>query len=265
MSQKEDPREGAVAEEPNGAALQTPRTRAKRSIFRDPVVRKLGWVSLGLVILYLAGVASLLFLGMLGRNVLPRTITERNVVVAKQAYDSGQPTAQEVLDYVSALVEAGRYSTAQSVIDSTIKTVNQRPNGEITFAQAGLLLAKGEYKNAITAATEAQKIMKSGYASQVRKGGAAGAAAALPAYYSGADLVMARSYERMGDSKQAVAHYDEYLKAAPTDSSVLVARANQRIKLGDTAGAKADFQTALKYIPNYPEALDGLKKMGADR
>jgi hypothetical protein len=33
--------------------------------------------------------------------------------------------------------------------------------------------------------------------------------------------------------------------------------------MGDTAGAKADYNAALKYIPGYKPALDGLDKIGA--
>ena len=45
----------------------------------------------------------------------------------------------------------------------------------------------------------------------------------------------------------------------------LVTRASAKVQLGDKKGAAADYRAALKYIPDYQPALDGLKQIGAAR
>jgi tetratricopeptide (TPR) repeat protein len=264
MPERPDPIAESEVDEPVNSEGSGEVRRPTRSMFQDPVVRAMAWVAASIVLLCLAGVVSMLYFGMLDRNPIPRTMVERNVLVAEQAYSAGPVTAQEVLDYVTALSAAGRYKTAQEVIDSTKGKVDQ-PGGEIAFAQAGLMLARKDYEDAITAAGEAQKAIKAGYDAKIKKGGALAATARISSFYAGADLIRATAYERMGDSKRALEFYDAYLKAVPTDVSALVTRANLRIAAGDVAGAKADFSAALRYVPDNQEALDGLKRIGADR
>ena len=40
-------------------------------------------------------------------------------------------------------------------------------------------------------------------------------------------------------------------------------RATAKMQVGDKKGAEADYRAALKYIPDYQPALDGLKQIGA--
>jgi tetratricopeptide (TPR) repeat protein len=264
MPERPEPFAEPEADAPNDPKSTAEVRRPKQSIFQDPAVRVMAWVAALIVLLCAAGVVSMLYYGMLDRNPVPRTMVERNVLVAEQAYSTGPVTGQEVLDYVTALSAAGRYKTAQEVIDRTINKVDE-PGGEITFAQAGLSLARKNYAGAIKDAGEAQEAIKAGYDAKIKKGGALAATARVSSFYAGADLIKATAYERMGDSKRALESYDAYLKAVPTDVSVLVTRANLRIAVGDVAGAKTDFGAALKYVPDNQEALDGLKRIGADR
>ena len=69
----------------------------------------------------------------------------------------------------------------------------------------------------------------------------------------------------LGKTKEAIKALDLYLKekANSTDADVLIRRAALKAQIGDKAGAKADYQTALKYLPNDPTALAGLKQIGA--
>jgi beta-phosphoglucomutase-like phosphatase (HAD superfamily) len=58
--------------------------------------------------------------------------------------------------------------------------------------------------------------------------------------------------------------FDEYLEERPTAADILVRRGYLRIENGDTKGAEADFRSALKFLPNDPAALDGLKQIGVE-
>jgi tetratricopeptide (TPR) repeat protein len=257
MPERPDPLAESEVDAPNDLESTGEVRRPKRSMFQDPVVRVMAWAAALIVLLCLAGVVSMLYFGMLDRNPIPRTMVERNVLVAEQAYSAGPVTAQEVLDYVTALSAAGRYETAQEVIDRTNSKVDQ-PGGEIIFAQAGLMLARkdmGAYSR-----YRGADAIRAGYDAKIKKGALA-ATARISSFYAGADLIKATACERMGDSKRALELYDAYLKAVPTDVSALVNRANLRIAAGDAAGAKADFSAALRYVPDNQEALDGLKRI----
>ena len=86
-----------------------------------------------------------------------------------------------------------------------------------------------------------------------------------PESYATATLAKATALSQTNDFAGAVAAYGLYLKAHPTDSDILVMRAGAKIRLGDKTGAAADYRAALKYIPDYQPALDGLKQIGAPR
>jgi predicted TPR repeat methyltransferase len=47
---------------------------------------------------------------------------------------------------------------------------------------------------------------------------------------------------------------------APDQAYMSVALGDYRLKAGDRVGAAAAYKAALKYVPDYKEALDGLKK-----
>jgi hypothetical protein len=76
---------------------------------------------------------------------------------------------------------------------------------------------------------------------------------------------MAKAYEGTGKFSDALKSYDEYLKNNAIDTDARIARANIKLKLGDTAGAQADFKATLTYIPGDQRAMDGLKKIGAGK
>ena len=85
----------------------------------------------------------------------------------------------------------------------------------------------------------------------------------MPASYQTAALAKAAALITTKDYAGAIKVYDIYLADQPVDSDVLVQRATAKIQVGDKKGAEADFRAALKYIPDYQPALDGLKQIGA--
>ena len=61
----------------------------------------------------------------------------------------------------------------------------------------------------------------------------------------------------MGDSKGAIADYDQAIKLKPDDSDAYVNRGNARAKLGDNKGAIADYDQAIKLKSDYANAYYG--------
>ena len=85
----------------------------------------------------------------------------------------------------------------------------------------------------------------------------------MPSSYSTAALAKAEALVASQDYAGGIKAFDAYLEQEPTGSDVLVMRAQAKVKAGDTTGAEADYRAALRFVPDYKPALDGLKQIGA--
>lgn len=250
--------QGLPAKEPPHAQPQR-----RPSMFADPMVKLMVVVAFSLVVLYLAGILGAMLFAGLGSNV-PRTGAEKALDSAQSIVQAGDHSPKATADYVNALIDVNQFGKAQRVIDSAPDTAMTSPGGDVLVAQARLYLAQKDYKSAITAADKAMKSVQTQFKAALKKSGTTYAKAygIDPGYWS-ALLIKGMAQQTAGDSKAAVASYDEYLKGNPMDSSVLVRRGQVKVDLKDTAGARADFQAALKYVPDDPTANAELKKIGA--
>jgi tetratricopeptide (TPR) repeat protein len=249
----------------SGSAVSAPTGRVRRSMFDDPKVRLMAWIAAGLVLIYLATILGALVMGVVGTTA-PRTADERTLAVTEARYKSGERTAKGVAQYIEALIVLKKYSRAQAVIDASLKTVDQTRGGEITLSQAKLFFVKKQYQKAIDTAKEAQKIAKAKYDAEMKSTSTTESRAyGYPASYSDAFILTAQANEKLGNWKEAVVAYDGYLKIDATAADMLIARGYAKIKTGDKDGAKADFTTALQFIPDDARALEGLKQIGAGK
>jgi tetratricopeptide (TPR) repeat protein len=232
-------------------------------MFDDPVVRWMAVAAAGLVILYLAGIAGALVIGVIG-NPTPRTASERALYAAESAVNGGDHSAKAVAAYVSALTNVGQYGKAQGVLDSAPNSLWGTDTGDLELAQATLRYEEKDYAGAVKAADAGMKAIKTKWDAAVKKPGLSAAKTyGLDANYWAALLIKGQSQQAAGDAKAAVKSYDEYLKQNPMESEVLCNRGDAKMQLKDTVGAKADYQAALKYVPDNARALEGLKKIGA--
>ena len=232
----------------------------------DPVVRWLTLAIFGVIILWLAGMLSAMMFGLLTPAKAPRTSTEAQLLTLSGQVDSGKATPQVYSQYVSVLIDAGQYSRAQESLNTALRGA-KTDKSYLYAQQARLALAQKDYQGAVQAAdktmAEAQKELKAFMDENVRNNRRRDAGAKVPESYATAALAKAEALMGSKDFANAVKAYDIYLKQSPTDSDVLVRRALAKIQTGDKSGAAADFREALKFIPDYQPALDGLKQIGA--
>jgi tetratricopeptide (TPR) repeat protein len=237
--------------------------RKKASMFDDPMVRIMAWVAAGLSALYLAAIVGALFTGVLA-SPTPRTASERALDAAQSVVKGGDHSAKALADYVNALIDLQQYGQAQTVIDTAPKTAFGTITGDLEVAQARLYLAEKDYAKVPAAADAATKLIQTQYDAQLKKSGVNNSKAlGIDSNYYDAVLIKALAAQAAGDPRGAIASFDIYLKKNPMESDVLVDRAQAKLQLKDTAGAKADFQEALKFVPDNQLALDGLKTIGA--
>lgn len=243
-----------------------PPQRPKRT--SDPVIRVLLWGIAAVVVIWMVSMLSAMIFGLLTPPAAPRTAAERDLMALTSTVKSGKANTQTYSQYVAVLISAGQLSKAQQSLDQALK--NAKTDKSYLYArQADLALARKDYQAATKAAdkamAEAEKELKAFMAENVKNNRNKYAGAKIPTSYTDAALAKAEALAASEKNKDAIKAFDLYLKQSPTDSDILVQRAQVKIKVGDTKGATADFRTALKYIPDYQAALDGLKQIGASR
>lgn len=255
------PGPNAPVEEASAPQVVAP---ARPSIFQDPLVRRMTWAAVGLVIVFLVLVLSALLTGVIG-STGPRTLTEKELAVSRAAVESGSANLDDWSTYIASLIENGQYGRAKSVIKQGRESVNDSQTADFSLAEARLYRAQKKYEDAIEAADKTMKQIKSEHDKIIAAGGPQSKTVevlGLDDNYYDAALVKAYSYEALGEYDKAIEQFDIYIAKTAGAADILVDRGRAKIKTGDTAGAEDDFRTALKFIPDDAEALKGLDEIG---
>jgi len=238
-------------------------------MFRDPVVRVMAYVALGMVILFLATVVGALVTGVVTPNSVrgPRTATERELMIATAALKAAGSRGEAWAPYVDALVAAGDFRAAKVALGRGRASLAETATGapDLDLAEARLLAAQKRYDQVVGVADRAMK----GYEAERDARAAAGSEAsstAKPAvlgenYYNAA-LVKAYAYVKLRRWKDAVELFDIYIIQYPTASDILIDRGNAKAAMKDKAGAERDFRAALRFVPYDEEAKAGLERIG---
>jgi len=233
---------------------------------KDPVAQ---WLTLAIalvVVFFLVGVLSAMMFGLLSPSPVPRTSVERDLMTMTAAVEGGKANSETYAQYVGVLISAGQLNKAQQSLERALKTA-KTGRSYLYAQQAQLLMVQKDYKGAAKVAgqamAEAEAELKAFQDENVKNNRKANAGTGMPKSYSTAALIEAEALVASKDFAGAVKAFDLYITKQPTDSDVLVQRALAKIEVADKKGAEADFREALKYIPDYQPALDGLKQIGA--
>jgi Flp pilus assembly protein TadD len=220
----------------------------------------------GTIILWLVGIISALLFGLITPPVAPRTALERAVNVYGAQVRAGSSDSQIWAAYIGSLIDAGQRAQARATIDAGLRSSMQNKS-VILEMYARLQFVSNDYAGCIKTCDQVMSLARTELADRNALYVASGIkqSGVLPTSYNDAVLLKANAQSRIGDYKGAVKTYDAYLVLAPTDSDVMVLRAAAKVKIGDRTGAEKDYRQALKYIPDYQPALDGLKKIGVSR
>lgn len=228
------------------------------------------WLSIGLGLavalalgLVLAAVLYVLVVGVFEPRPA-RTAAERqlsllqNVVLDKPKSDTAWA------DYARTLISLKQYSKAAQVIADGLKQVPKSPVilvekarlDEARADEAGAVKAIDAVVKQVLAARAARKdeLAKKGITDDV---GRLDSGALISAYLLKAQILVGQE-----KWKDAIAAYTSALEESPQMADVLVLRAQASATAGDEAGAEKDYRSALTYVPDSKEALEGLKRMG---
>jgi tetratricopeptide (TPR) repeat protein len=217
------------------------------------------------VILALVALLSALVFGFFNVKETPRTQVERDITYYSGLIEAGDATTEVVASYVDALRRAGQRSRAQETLDKALESAKSG-RSFLLAEQARLYLADKRYKDVVEVAdqamTEADAELKAFMKANEEANRKATAGARMPTSYSTAALAKASALVAQEDYAGAIEAYDAHLEISPIDSDILCLRAQAKVETGDAEGAAEDFRAALKYIPDYQPALDGLEQIG---
>ncbi|MBC7265995.1 MAG: tetratricopeptide repeat protein [Anaerosomatales bacterium] len=224
--------------------------------------RRLLIVMLVTVIGTLAVVAWVLATNFPGRQT-PRTFQERQLVMLETVVKQKPQSEEAWADYILALVAAKQYSKAEQVINQAEKTLG--PNViDILYVKARLSAARGDSDEALALV---DKAIKAGLEFRKKELERLAEMGTFPdpkvikgpvlasAYYFQAQLY---ADKRMWE--EAVESLTKSLEEEPASADALVMRGNAYLEMGKAESATADFEKALKFIPGYAPAVEGLKK-----
>jgi tetratricopeptide (TPR) repeat protein len=247
----------------SGASPKPVKEPRAPGLLDDPVVRIMAYVSLGLVVLFLATAVGVVLTGV-ATPTGPRSSVERDLLLATAGLRGATGEAQA--PYVEALIEAGNLPAARAALAQARASVpaTAQPAADLDLAEARLSSKAKDYEKAVALADTAMAGYKTKYEAAVarsKNSTQTTTPSVRPNYYTAA-LVKAYALVQLGRFKDAIPAFDIYIKVNPTASDIFIDRGNAKLKVGDKAGAEKDFREALKYVPYDAEAKAGLKQIG---
>jgi tetratricopeptide (TPR) repeat protein len=231
----------------------------------DPVNRALLIAVLALIAATVGLLAWILIAGLF-RPQAPRTAAERDVYASEAALKAKPKDAKAWASYVTALVDARRYSDANAAVSRGVAAVGAQP--AFMIAEARMSLAGGDWQTAVSlskdAASLALKLRKKRVDELVAKGVTTNPKAFYAEEIIAAEILAAEVLAENGRLTDAVAAYGRALVESPVMADVLVARGDLYLRLKRYDEARADYRKALQYGPDYAPALEALKRIDSE-
>lgn len=237
-------------------------------MFKDPRVKLMGFFAVGLIIFYLALIASALMMGVIGTET-PQTLSEKNLLIARTKVEQGSRLEKDWADYAAALLSTGQASRAQSVMDQARKAKILDPSKRwLDIVQSRLYLSQEKYSQAIKAA----QVGLDGIVDQTKKDLATykktGKPTTLTAGGVGENffvmvLLKAEAQEKSKKPKDAIVALTQYLAENPTASDILEWRGDLYRQTGDDKKALKDYKDAVKYLEDKSGLNKKIKEIGA--
>ena len=249
---------------------EKPKTASKKpkSGAADPYIRNL-LVIASLVIV--GALLTMIFAALSGvinfDQTRVATIDEFGVARAI-AYAEDEQTAGATSQLALSLIENNQFVEAERVITEALEREwpDTERNQGIRFAYAVFAHRQGEVDTAIERYIYVMENLRADfervYNSDVDPNWAR-AFGLHPNYFESA-IALSFLYRYKGDHAKEVEMLDIALYGMPTAADLLVFRGDAKLELGDNEGAIADFNEALRFIPDDEYALRGLELAGGN-
>lgn len=218
-------------------------------------------VTLMLLVVFLASGVSLVLYTLSMRGA-PRTGLERAVTMDEVAVRENPKDMQNWARLALAYNQAGRFNDAMRTIERA-SAIEHSPIIDLTEADI-LRLAK-RYDEALRAYNALEKFTNAEFEKFVKERRRRGIIVTnqnevlyLCLYGRG------QVYDALDENDRAIADFREAADIMPTDAEVWVELARLYAKDRRDKEAADAYRQALRYIPDYKPALDGLKRLGEE-
>lgn len=213
--------------------------------------------SVALIVVLLVTAISMVFF-LLSLRHAPRTSAERSVTEAESQANFEPGRSDNWVRLAYAYAGAGRYRDALTAIE------RGRPvaKGSLDVVQADVLRMSGQYREAIPFYDKALAFVdleeQKAFRAQEKKGiftRQPNQARAVAMYGKGLCQL------ELGDAKKAVVSIKAASDIMPTDSVMLVSLGDAYVLAKQPKLAEKAYKQALKMVPDYQPALEGLKNV----
>lgn len=212
-----------------------------------------------LVVVLVAAISFALYLQTLGA---PRSAAERDIERYRAAVAEQPELLGNYVKLAYAYAIAGRYDDATETI-TIAEQMTKAPAIEVQLARAEIERAAGRAEDAIATYDKVVKMAEDEYAAQAEELKRQQIVFQPPNSTLAAAL-KGRGMAKWdaGDQAGAIADLDAALNIEPTDAATMVVIGGYYAESGDTSTAAAAYRRALRFVPDYPEALAGLRALG---
>lgn len=235
-------------------------SRASR-MTEDPTVKRLVIaVLVGFVLVLTAG-AYLVYFAVTHQG-LPQTVAERAVRDQELAHREDPADPVKGAAYARVLIETGRLDQAERVLARYRSVETTEARAAVAVQQVRLLLARGDAEAALDAvkgARSAVEALRALRKEQLKSRGISFEPGMPEQIELG--LLWADAAEKSGKLETAVEALSWVLEANGTAADVLTRRGELFVRLGKKDQARADFEKALKMLPDYEPAKKGLESL----
>ncbi|MCL2680075.1 MAG: tetratricopeptide repeat protein [Coriobacteriia bacterium] len=237
----------------------------QQSAWDDPITK---WLGIFIAIAIIGSLLTLISLFLMGFLSFDGGVTQnrsqRNLLVSEYRIHDAS-TIDDWQNYLLALIAEGHLDRAESELQRAEALEFDVSRGQqLRFVEAALLDAHGDTEAAVDILREVVADSIDAYEYELEFGSHemnwAMARGIHDNVMHGLAHIIFFELEHENYQK-ALTYMDTLLEHYPHEAGMMIERAEAKVKLGDTEGAKADFQTALRFMPHDERALEGLAQL----
>lgn len=232
----------------------------------DRVTRWLLWIVAGAVLMVVALIVYASVTGVFDTNKTPRTAQEAALATTADAIRKDPTNGAAYAERADALYQLGKKAEAIAVLNQGEQAVgNKEPalmivlrshtqmlNLDNKFAEAEVVGLRGMKASDDYLGFTGEALAKKGINVDQNLNKTLSVDMALQ---------LAQAYLGEGKWQNAIDLYSYCLRLDPLAADVFTMRGWAEIKAGQKAHAKSDFQSALQYVPDDGDALNGMKAL----
>ena len=232
----------------------------------DPYIKGVLGIAALVVIGALLTVISAFIFGVIDLDQSRPTTVGEFAVVRATAYADGERTAGSTGQLALALIDNNQFSEAERVLTEALGVdwPDIERNQGIMFAYAVLAHRQGEVDAAVERYIYVMENLREDFTRVYNSDESPNWARAFglhPNYYESA-IALSFIYRDKGEYDKEIEMLDIAIEGMPTSADLFVFRGRAKFEQGDDEGATADFNEALRFIPDDEDALKGLELVG---